>query len=141
MEKEALKGISGWLLVFVICTALSVLYGAFSIISLLIILISSGLISNIFAIVSILMALVPFSLLLINEILILREHEKAIKFTIFTLIFNFIWFLAELGFMAITGSTALAGLWPAYLILNLAWAVVWVIYFKKSKRVNNTLVK
>jgi hypothetical protein len=87
------------------------------------------------------MALVPLSLLLINGILILRKYEKAIKFTIFTLIFNFIWFLAELGFMVITGSNALVGLWPAYLILNLAWAIIWVIYFKKSKRVKNTLTK
>ena len=141
MAKEALKGIGGWLLVFVICIALSVFYGAFSIVSLLIILISSGLISNIFVIISILMALVPLSLLLINGILILQKYEKAIKFTIFTLIFNFIWFLAELGFMVITGSNALTGLWPAYLILNLAWAVIWVIYFKKSKRVKNTLTK
>jgi hypothetical protein len=140
MAKEALKGIGGWLLVFVICTAISVLYGIFSIISLLTVLISSGLISNIFAIISILMALIPLSLLLINGILILRKYEKAIKFTIFTLIFNFVWFLVEMGFMIIAGLNTPAEIWP-YLTMNLSWALIWLVYFKKSKRVKNTLIK
>jgi len=132
MAKNKLTGIGGWLLIYVIGTSLSAInmihigyLGAFVIGGEMLSFISSY--SIIFGV-----------LLALTIIQVLRKKKSAIDMTIYLL---WIGVIASIVMDYVFGITYESFEDYAYKILGIAFYLIVIFYFKKSKRVKNTLVK
>ncbi|MDP3027495.1 MAG: DUF2569 family protein [Nanoarchaeota archaeon] len=138
-KKREPRGIGGWLLLFVIVQLFGILNSLSAI----------GMIKNAFYIVS---QLTTMILAIVGLVLIFKKLKSAIKWNI-----AFLWISlacgaisSVFGYSYIQNILSAAG-YPADfpvstiltygIIISVIWIIIWTLYFIKSKRIKNTLVK
>ena len=120
-DKKPLVGIKGWLLVFVAMLILGTMKDIFSLLLLSFIALSLTIISITIAVISI--------------VLILQKKHSAIKLAINTLIYQ-IFYALSFGFFMLSLNE-----WIFSVGIVSSTRIAWILYFKKSQRIKNTLIR
>ncbi len=139
-KQKKLQGIGGWLLFYTILYVLGLLS---LIISVGRAMILGKYITFFFLAIFLLFDFYVFSLLLLKK-------KKAIKWNIFLLWFSLIWlYIIEFAnlpssiWVSLSSRELILASMNIFigLIINMVFAILWILYWKKSKRVRNTFKK
>lgn len=133
MKPKKLKGIGGWLIVYLIALIISLIsFSAVFFTALNYVLISpSGQLNPVLVLMGAIIVLHVFSL-----ILILKRSKLAIKCNILAL-----WFVVATMIFSAAEVNKIILLNSIEFYLALGDAIIWSAYFVRSKRVKNTFVK
>ena len=127
--KKKLEGVGGWLLLWIIILFIGILAG---------LLLTLSIFANGFGILEIIFSLLILAVtifMLYLAVLTIKHRKEAIPYTIF-----FMWLSVALYAINLIGSL-FSGLGIIQTLFGLLMAVLWLLYWKKSKRVKNTFIK
>lgn len=138
-DKKPLVGIKGWLLVFVAMLILGTMKDISSLIRENFILFSPQAkemgINLFLGSIALFLTIISITLAVISIVLILQKKHSAIKWTINTLIYQ-IFYALSFGFFMLSLNE-----WIFSVGIVSSTRIAWILYFKKSQRVKNTLIR
>jgi len=139
--KSKLKGINGWIIIILILFAFSALNAFYLIVQRLIWIFTQQIEWGVK--VSLFLLITYFTLICFSLYFILEKKKKAVKMSIISLVFGAVfalWYYVIGRLIFLYGKTMIiSGIFS--FIINLAIIILVIFYFKKSKRVKNTLIK
>lgn len=137
-NNKKLEGIRGWLLVFVIFLVLSTLGEIFITIGNINLIFSPSVgavnINPTLIVVKIVLTSISIILEITILALILKKKQRAIRWVIVTLVYWVLYTAIEYAFVVQLSNLIFPVLGESVV------SIFWILYFKKSKRVKNTLV-
>lgn len=137
-KEDRLVGIGGWLLFFVIIMGLSIIYMPIDLI-----IIRTITVIHLTAF-DLLEVIISWLLILSVFILIFTKKRGVPTYAIIVVWFNFILGLVSFFQIKFDSDFSIIGFVIAVIItfvLSLGWAILFTLYFLKSKRVRNTFVR